>query len=122
MSSMGSQVPDSEVFQCPFLGTPFEHPKACCKVFAKASDARQHLNKYHQGRTVNVDFLVKTKTSQCQDCGKFFQSTKSGPRKHDCVPSTAYLPQSSDVVESVSAFEAEAVHSGPAPLEVQNEA
>ena len=57
----------------------------------------------------------------CADCDHNAVPHHFSTGSNACM-CTAYLPQSSDVVEPVSAFEAEAVHSGPAPLDVQNEA
>ena len=38
---------------------------------------------------VDVEFLVKIKTTQCQDCGKFLHSCKNSILKHKCERYTA---------------------------------
>ena len=96
ISSMGSRAPDSEVFRCPFRDTTFAGT-ACSKEFASATEARQHLTKVHQGRTVDVEFIVKTETTQCTECGKFLQSCKNGIRSAKCVAPTANVTQGSNV-------------------------
>lgn len=65
---MGSRALDVEVFRCPFRDNAVN---TCTKEFETAAEARQHLNKEHQGKTVDVDFLVKIKTTPYPDFGKF---------------------------------------------------
>ena len=61
-----------EVFRCPFRDTPLA-VKACTQEYAASTGARQHLNMAHKKRTVGVEILEKTKTTQCPHCGNFLQ-------------------------------------------------